>query len=358
MTDEKKNAFTKDTIFSVTPAHLSKVNKITQAPPPIKPVSGLGLVRTSTNKPHEKQEVFIPVDGVELMLQWAVDWKCLFDLARQGFLIPDEPKHIQDCIENDFGMLSYYPPDEIEKYFSQWRYNPIIIEKLESEHPEIIEAWQKKVKASDNREQKQDATETTPAPQTGNYFKQNGKHWAIKFENEFAAHVDHVDGLLFIAHILNDPGNVISDQNLYNLAKGTSLNEGKYKMTISAAKADGLNIDVSPAQEVNDQKAQIEYLNKYRRLEHDLDNAESDLEKREIEDEMEKLSRFFTRRNIPKPEDKKAQANITRSLDRAYESIQRENMPELAKHLKDSIKTGDYGRRYVGPVVWVIEINK
>lgn len=166
MTDEKKNAFTKDTIFSVTPAHLSKVNKITQAPPPIKPVSGLGLVRTSTNKPHEKQEVFIPVDGVELMLQWAVDWKCLFDLARQGFLIPDEPKHIQGCIENDFGMLSYYPPDEIEKYFSQWRYNPIIIEKFEAEHPKIIEAWQKKVKASDNKQQKQDVTETTPAPQT------------------------------------------------------------------------------------------------------------------------------------------------------------------------------------------------
>jgi hypothetical protein len=165
MTDEKKNAFTKDTIFSVTPAHLSKVNKITQAPPPIRPVSGLGLVRTSTNKPHEKQEVFIPVDGVELTNQWAVDWKCLFDLARQGVLIPDEPKHIQNCIDCDFGMLSNYPPDEIDGYFSQWLYNPQTIEKFEAEHPDIIEAWQKKVKTSDDKEQKQDATETTPAPQ-------------------------------------------------------------------------------------------------------------------------------------------------------------------------------------------------
>lgn len=203
---------------------------------------------------------------------------------------------------------------------------------------------------------------TPPAPQiepqTGNYFKQNGKHWAIKFENEFAAHVDHVDGLLFIAHILNNPGNVISDQNLYNLAKGTPLNEGKHKMTISAAKADGLNIDVSPPQEVNDQKAQIEYIKEYKQLQHDLDNAESDLEKKEIEDRMEELLPFLTRRNIPKPEDKKAQANITRLLNRAYESIQRENMPELAKYLKDNIKTDDYGRRYVGPVVWVIEIKK
>lgn len=355
MTDEKKNAFTKDTIFSVTPAHLSKVNKITQAPPPIRPVSGLGLVRTSTNQPHEKQEVFIPVDGVELMLQWAVDWKCLFDLARQGFLIPDEPKHIQGCIENDFGMLSYYPPDEIEKYFSQWRYNPIIIEKFEAEHPEIIEAWQKKVKASDNKEQKQDVTETTPAPQTGNYFKQNGKHWAIKFENEFAAHVDHVDGLLYIAHLLEKPGEDISDQTLYQLAKGVTL-----KDAIDANEMIERNLSKGfKPQPIGTDKERRICQEKYLELEGKLETASLE-EQDEIKEKMDKLVPFLNmkKRNFADPNDKKAQSNVTKRIDLAYDKLKEENMPELLTYLKDTIKTGDYGRRYVGPVTWKVEINQ
>lgn len=197
-------------------------------------------------------------------------------------------------------------------------------------------------------------TETAPAPQAENYFKRNGKHWAIKFKNEFAAHVDHLDGFLFILHLLNNPGNAISDQKLYILAKGPLLNEVKNTMTVSEAIANGLNFD-TPSQEINDRQAQNEYINQYQQLQRDLENAESNLEKKEIEDEIENLLPYLKRRNIPNPGDKKAQANMTRLLKRAYERISKENMPELAKHLEDSIKTGDYGRRYIGSVVWEIK---
>jgi len=205
------------------------------------------------------------------------------------------------------------------------------------------------------------AKESTPItqtkPQADNYFKQNGNHWEIRFGIEFAAHVDHVDGLLYIAHILNNIDNVISDQKLYNLAKGATLNEDKDKMTVSMAIANDLHFD-TPPQKINDPKAQNEYINKYKQLQHDLDDAESNLEKNEIEYEMEKLLPFLTRRNIPNPEDKKAQVNITRLLDRAYARIKKANMPNLAKHLSDKIKPDNYGRKYSGTFIWQIEIGK
>jgi len=364
MTDEKKNAFTKDTIFSVTPAHLSKVNKITQAPPPITPVSGFGIIKEQTNKPHKKQEVFIPVDGVELMRQWAVDWKCLFDFARQGVLIPDEPKHIQRCIDYDFGMLSYYPPEEIDGYFSQWRYNPINIEKFEAEHPDIIEAWQKKVTTSDNKEQKQDDTEPTPAPQVepqaDNYFKRNGNgdYWTICFQGKESSPIKDVNGLRYIAYLLERPGTSIDSLKFYNIVTGNTSNK---IIDESEAIGEGFNIG-SRKQEINDEDATQAYWKQWQEYQDNIDNAddtpEGNMMKNENLQHLKELEKRLKEKNFDDEQSKK-QTLIHGLLNTAYKNIKADrtdhNMKKCADYLKKQIKTdGALGYRYTGEIKWQI----
>ena len=198
-------------------------------------------------------------------------------------------------------------------------------------------------------------TETTPAPQTGNYFKQNGKHWAIKFENEFAAHVDHVDGLLYIAHLLEKPGADISDQTLYQSAKRVTL-----KDAIDANEMIERNLSKGfKPQPIGTDKERRICQEKYLELEGKLETASLE-EQDEIKEKMDKLVPFLNmkKRNFADPNDKKAQSNVTKRIDLAYDKLKEENMPGLVTYLKDTIKTGDYGRRYVGPVNWKVEINQ
>ena len=203
------------------------------------------------------------------------------------------------------------------------------------------------------------AKESTPAPQTEpqaeNYFKQNGNHWEIKFGNEFAAHVDHIDGLLYIAHILERPLINISDQDLYQLAKGVPIKE-----TIGTNEMNERNLSKGfKAQPIGTNKERIICQTKYLKLEGELETA--NLEKQEeIKEQMEKLMPYLNmkKRNFADPNDKKAQANITKRIDLAYDKLKEENMPKLATYLKDTIKTGYYSRRYIGPATWEIKFSK
>jgi hypothetical protein len=58
------------------------------------------------------------------------------------------------------------------------------------------------------------------------------------------------------------------------------------------------------------------------------------------------------------PNDKKAQVNIKKRLDKAYEAISKANMKDMAKYLQNHIKTDDaYGLRYTGDIAWNIIIK-
>jgi len=201
--------------------------------------------------------------------------------------------------------------------------------------------------------------ESTPTPQSQPqeeyYFKQNVNHWKIRFKNEFAPHIDHVDGLLYIAHILGKQGKDISDQILYQLAKGVSSKE-----TIDENEMTELNlIKGFRAQPIATDKGRKICQAKYSELEGKLETAGLE-EQEDIKEQMEKLVPYLKtkKRNFADSNDKKAQSNVKKRIDLAYDKLEQENMKELAKHLKDTIKTGYYGRRYVGPVTWEIEINK
>jgi hypothetical protein len=201
--------------------------------------------------------------------------------------------------------------------------------------------------------------ESAPAPQiepqAENYFKRNGKHWAIKYKNEVADHIDHVDGLLYIAHLLEKPGKDISDQTLHQLAKGVALKE-----TIDANEMIERNLSKGfKPQPIGTDKQRKICQAKYQELQGKLETASLE-EQDEINEKMDKLVPFLNmkKRNFADPNDRKAQSNMKKRIDLAYDKLKEENMPELAMYLNGTIKTGDYGRRYVGPVTWKIEINK
>ena len=207
------------------------------------------------------------------------------------------------------------------------------------------------------------AKESAPNPQdepatkekAENYLQRNGKHWAIKFQDEYNAHIDHVDGLLYIAHILEKQGKDISDQILCQLAKGVPLKE-----TIDTNEMTERNLSKGfRSQSIGTDKERKICQTKYYELECKLETASLE-DQEEIKEQMERLLPYLNtkKRNFVDPNNKKAQSNMTRRIDLAYDKLKEENMPELAKYLKDTIKTGYYGRRYVGPVTWKIKFNK
>jgi hypothetical protein len=161
MTDEKKNAFTKDTIFSVTPAHLSKVNKITQAPPPITPVGDgeyntFHAIADSIQRPLGP---IVPITGIELMERWSIEATTLILLSYEGMLFPSFPADFR----NDVNWLMVQNSKTQESFLSKCIYDKDIIEVAEIVYSEHLTKLSKKEALEDDQE----ITLTpTPAPQT------------------------------------------------------------------------------------------------------------------------------------------------------------------------------------------------
>jgi hypothetical protein len=188
-------------------------------------------------------------------------------------------------------------------------------------------------------------------PSDTNFFiRGDDKHWRVGFGGKKCT-LDHLDGISYIAALLERPQTHASDRELYQVMAGTLPDNA---ISEDAAIDQGLNIEINK-QEINDPKAKKNYLKRYNELQSDLENAESDLEKEEIEKELNEIIQCINEKNFVDPNVKKAQVNITKRLNAAYGSIRDAGMKELAKHLQDNIKTdGAYGRVYVGPVNWKI----
>lgn len=188
-----------------------------------------------------------------------------------------------------------------------------------------------------------------------NYFKRNGKHWAIKYKNYVADHIDHVDGLQYIAQLLEKPGKDISDQTLYKLAKGVELKETSCENEMNEH---NLSMGFKP-QPIRTEKERRICKAEYEKLKGELETASIE-EREKISEKMEKLEPYLNmkKRNFSNPNDKKAQSNIKKRIDLAYDKLKEENMSELVTHLENTIKTSDYGRQYTGAVIWEIKIDK
>jgi hypothetical protein len=195
-----------------------------------------------------------------------------------------------------------------------------------------------------------------------NFFTKEGDMWHVGFEGQ-TTRIRHLDGIKYIAIILlQKPMESISCRELYQTVSSKALDK---IMSGDVAKAGGLYAD-HKKQAISSPEAKADYFRRYKKLEDDLlriddlpDNEktpEDEMEKKEIEKEMAALKPILNERTFTDPNDKKAQINIGQRLEKAYQAINKAGMKDLAKHLKDHIKTDDaYGRKYTGPLTWEIE---
>ena len=111
-------------------------------------------------------------------------------------------------------------------------------------------------------------------------------------------------------------------------------------MSENAAIDEGLNIG-SSKQAINDNKAKTDYKSAYLKLQNDLEKAESEMVREEIEKEMETILPNLKGKTFADPNDKKAQVNIKKRIDKAYEKLLNANMKSLAKQFQQNIKNDD-----------------
>jgi hypothetical protein len=187
-----------------------------------------------------------------------------------------------------------------------------------------------------------------------NSLKKQGEIWHVRFNGGGATLIRHLDGFLYIAYLLQAAPESISCRNLYQTVNGPVVNS---VMDGAEAISQGLNFG-GTSQTINDDRAKQEYWNKYLSLQSDLKAADSDLERREIEEAIEKMSAAITDRNFSNPDSKNAQTNVGKRLQTAYEKLRISGLKNLADHLENSITTdGAFGLRYIDSKIWEIALD-
>lgn len=195
-----------------------------------------------------------------------------------------------------------------------------------------------------------------------NYFTKEGEHWYIGFEGKTAI-VKKLDGLLYIGYLLEKPGKQIPCRDLYQAASGRMPDK---IMAEGSAIEEGLNIGNSQ-QAVSSPEAKAEYMRQYKKLNdellriNDLPNyertPEHEMEKKDIEEELGKIILIMKEKTFADPNNKKAQANMTKRLQTAYKALDKAGMKELETHLRKHIRPDDaYGLIYNGSHIWNITL--
>ncbi len=245
------------------------------------------------------------------------------------------------------------PTDEEVKILAKVEYERLISGSLKT--PEIS------VTDNDARKQPEESVKILDTTKTSNYFRREDSFWRIGYEGESAV-VKDVSGIRYITLLLERHGDALSCIGLYQAVSGQIIDD-------SASKRMAADEDLSTTfskQDVSSQEARAAYYKRYIQLEDELlkindlpdheRTPEDEFRKKEIEEEMAKLEPHLKERAVfVDPNNKKAQTNIKRRLDEAYNAIRGCGMKKLATHLKDHIKpNGAYGLQYVGSVAWEI----
>ena len=191
-----------------------------------------------------------------------------------------------------------------------------------------------------------------------NYFRKNGNFWQIRYEGKSKT-ISALDGISYIAILLEKPGTPISCRELYQAVSGRIPDKNK---SISEAEVidEDLNIgSTGGKQTVSDNKAKKAYWKRYQKLQNDLANLDNTPEdmliREETEKEMDTLMTLLKNRTFVDPDSKKIQTNIQKRLDRAYAAIGKAGMKNMEKHLRTHIKPGgSYDLIYTGSLNWDI----
>lgn len=195
--------------------------------------------------------------------------------------------------------------------------------------------------------------EVTQKKKNENFFVREGDFWHIGFEGKEKT-IKNVDGLFYISCLLANPEKSFPCKELYQVLSGKTPDK---PMSENLIIDEGLSKSQS-IQKVSDGKAIIDYKRKYLELQNDFKKAESEMEREEIEKEMEAILPHIKKKNFGDSNDKKAQNNILKSLYAAYKVIDKAGMSKLVTHLSKCIITdGKYGLFYNGSLKWQIIYN-
>jgi len=273
----------------------------------------------------------------------------------------DNPEHIPDNILerlNSNVQREQFDNDAFEKSSELYEFLSKLIFKAED--VSVCEESQGIAKITPE-------TETTPAPQiepqAENCFTRNGDFWTIRFQGTESKPIKHVQGLLYIAYLLERPGKSLHSLELYRLV---SSNTPDKTMDERTAIDDGLNVG-NREQAINDYKTKNDYLKeleKYEELKSDyLAEVESNADDREtiminvetVNGMIKEIQRKLNERNFPGDATKK-QSLINGLLKTAYRKIKADdNIKKCVVHLKKQIKPdGALGFIYTGEIKWEI----
>jgi hypothetical protein len=322
---------------------------------------------TSSEDSNQKIPV-LPLTGIEVMNDLSIDATKVLYLAHEDLLKPYIPTGLT---KRYFMLCMNSHCDSPESFLSSWMYRESDVEEFKLKHKDfleelrkqIVKTWKYRDHTEDDKEKALEPTDTKkPLPQPINFFAREGDVWHIGFEGQ-TTRIRHLDGIYYIAILLQKPGKSISCRELYQTLSGKMQNK---ILSAGAAIAEGLNIGGSK-QAISDPKVRKEYIKKYMKLENDLlkindlsDNdrtPEDEMVKKEIEKEMATIKPFLNVNTFADPNDKKAQVNIGKRLDTAYKAIRRTEMKEMEKHLRGHIKPDDaYGLFYTGSLTWDITL--
>lgn len=184
-----------------------------------------------------------------------------------------------------------------------------------------------------------------------NFFTRKGKFWEIGYEDETGT-VSNLDGISYITILLERPKKSILCRELYY---ALSKHRPDNLITEGAAIGEGLNIGSHNKQSISDPKAKDEYARRYQRLQNGLEKAESELERQEIEEEMEKILSSLKAGVFSNEHMKKFQSNIKKRLDVAYDELRKCGLKKLSQHLQENINPDkSYGLSYTGNIAWNI----
>ncbi|MEI6154753.1 MAG: hypothetical protein WCQ90_11765, partial [Deltaproteobacteria bacterium] len=206
--------------------------------------------------------------------------------------------------------------------------------------------------------EKHDIPTPIPEEKPANFFYKNGGYWNIRYNGKDAPPVSHLNGIGYIAFLLERPRTSIKCRKLNEALSYTIPENIK---SDSEAINEGLSIGNSK-QTVVDAKGRDSIQKKCYDLQKDNERLghtiEDELIRIENNKVMKKLIAELKNRPFADPNDKKAQASITKSLDRAYNAIGKAGLKDLAKHLRERIENdGNYGYYYTGDIVWDIKIK-
>jgi hypothetical protein len=265
-----------------------------------------------------------------------------------------------DNIENIHSWLDYELPeneesaDRVIDLLMRSYFKIKDVEAIAKANPETqnITALEDRLSQKESESKPNIITKDATAINTSNYFKRNGDFWTIRYDGKESDPIKHVDGFLYIAHLLQTPRVSISCSKLYQ------AKIGQHPGTVSAgtAIAEGLLIGTNK-QYKSDSEAKEAYMKEYLELRASLDRAESDMERHDIEKEMNSIMQFINEGAFA-DKNKNKQGNMTKRLDAAYDKLEKSGMKSLSQHLRVSIKpNGAYDLVYNSETSWEISIK-